>query len=205
MPIRRRRGLLALLASLMLVLAGAAIALAAAPHRRVRVGPGALPHRVCHARRAKAPRVRCHGRNVGKPGSGGARGSAPAAGTVTTPLAPPLEAPGVSAGPESPASETLPEPPALPHVQVSAVEYHYTLSRVSVPAGKVVFQFIDDGEDEHNLNVNSAEGVREATFADTAPKGVVNQTIVLKAGSYKLFCSLPGHEQKGMKATLTVE
>jgi uncharacterized cupredoxin-like copper-binding protein len=30
-------------------------------------------------------------------------------------------------------------------------------------------------------------------------------SLELHAGSYTLFCSLPGHEAKGMKATLKVE
>lgn len=117
---------------------------------------------------------------------------------------------GVSVQPESQAPEAEApaggrEPPVLAHVQVSAREYGYTLSRSTVPAGKVVFQFVNNGEDEHNLNVNSAEGSREGSFPNTPSKGIVNQAIMLKAGSYTLFCTLPEHEKKGMKATLTVE
>ena len=194
---RSRPATLALLVCLPLVLIGAALALGATPHRRVKIGPGALPHRVCQARRAKRA---CRHSSATKPSSTSPQPVAP---TGTTPTAPSeSQAPS---GPAPPTEETSAEPPSVPHVQVSAVEYHYTLSRASVPAGKVVFQFVDKGEDEHNLNIDDAEGAREAEFGDTPPKGVVNQTVVLKAGTYRLFCSLPGHEQKGMKATLTVE
>ena len=97
------------------------------------------------------------------------------------------------------------EPPSLPHVQVSAVEYAFTLSRTTVPAGKVVLQFVNDGQDEHNLKVAPAEGPLAGSF-ETAPAKAVSQlTLELHPGSYTLFCSLPTHEQKGMKATLTVE
>jgi plastocyanin len=197
----RRRATLALLVCLPLVLAGAAIALGATSHRRVRIGPGALPHRACHARwAANSSRERaCRRAGSTKPTQ-----VEPVAPTGTPPSTLP-EAPPIPTGAAPPTEEASAEPPSVPHVQVSAVEYHYTLSRASVPAGKVVFQFVDKGEDEHNLNVDDAEGAREAEFPDTPPKGVVNQTVVLKAGTYKLFCSLPGHEQKGMKATLTVE
>ena len=64
-----------------------------------------------------------------------------------------------------------------------------------MPAGKVILEFVNNGQDEHNLNALGGEG--ELTVKD--------QAVVLKAGSYTLFCSLPEHEQKGMKATLLVQ
>ena len=91
------------------------------------------------------------------------------------------------------------------HVQVVAVEYHYTLSRTTVPAGKVAIQFVDDGQDEHNLNVLSGEGEVEAKFPTTVSHGMREQTVNLRKGSFTLFCSLPEHEAKGMHATLTVQ
>jgi plastocyanin len=97
------------------------------------------------------------------------------------------------------------EPPVLPHVQVSAVEYAFTLSRTTVPAGKVVLQFVNDGQDEHNLEVAPPEGPLAGSFETAPAKAVSNLTVELHPGSYTLFCSLPTHEQKGMKATLTVE
>jgi plastocyanin len=97
------------------------------------------------------------------------------------------------------------EPPSLPHVQVSAVEYAFTLSRTTVPAGKVMLQFVNDGQDEHNLRVAPPEGPLVGSFETVPAKAVSNLTVELHPGSFTLFCSLPTHEQKGMKATLTVE
>jgi plastocyanin len=97
-------------------------------------------------------------------------------------------------------------PPTVPHVQITAVEYSFTLSRTTVPAGKVIFQFVNHGQDEHNLNVApNSEGAVAGTFSNLQSQGVSNQEIELKPGSYTLFCSLPEHEKKGMKATLVVE
>jgi plastocyanin len=118
---------------------------------------------------------------------------------LPTPATTPSEAP-----PSESPSEV--EPPSVPHVQVSAVEYSYTLSRTSVPAGKVILQFVNDGQDEHNLQISEGEeGPLAGSFADTPSKGVGQLQLEMRSGSYTLFCSLHGHEAKGMKATLTVE
>jgi len=88
---------------------------------------------------------------------------------------------------------------------VTAVEYSFALSRTSVPAGKVIFEFVNHGQDEHNLNVAPAEGPLAGSFANTPASGVRDQELELRPGTYTLFCSLPEHEKKGMKATLVVE
>jgi plastocyanin len=108
---------------------------------------------------------------------------------------------------EAPATpgETPGSPPVITHIQVTSVEYHYTLSKTTVPAGKVAFDFVNDGQDEHNLNVLSSEESLTGSFPDTVSKGVRDQTIEMRPGTYTLFCSLPEHEAKGMKATLTVQ
>ena len=105
-----------------------------------------------------------------------------------------------------PTEETHTPPPSIAHVQVTSVEYHFTLSRTTVPAGKVAFQFVNNGQDEHNLNVlSNGEGSLTGSFPNTLSKEVRSQTFEMRPGSYTLFCSLPEHESKGMKATLTVE
>jgi plastocyanin len=106
---------------------------------------------------------------------------------------------------EADVPQSEPEPPSIPHVQVNAVEYSFSLSRTSVPAGKVVLEFRNDGQDEHNLNIAPAEGPSEEPVGNTPSQGVDDVNLEMHPGSYTLFCSLPTHEAKGMKATLTVE
>ncbi|HEX4484288.1 MAG TPA: plastocyanin/azurin family copper-binding protein [Solirubrobacteraceae bacterium] len=133
----------------------------------------------------------------------GAEASVP---VIAAPLAPVVIAAPPEAeqpAPESPEPE--PEPPSIPHVQVNAVEYSFSLSRTSVPAGKVVLEFRNDGQDPHNLNIEPSEGPSEEPVGNTPSQGVDDVNLEMHPGSYTLFCSLPTHEAKGMKATLTVE
>jgi plastocyanin len=168
-----------------------------------------------HAKRAKRCRSRHTPAKTAKPLTPAPLTPAPLL-SVPAVVAPPAPLPSVLASSPTPAttpgegplSETPSEvePPSVPHVQVSAVEYSYTLSRTSVPAGKVILQFVNDGQDEHNLQISEGEeGPLAGSFADTPSKGVGQLQLEMRSGSYTLFCSLHGHEAKGMKATLTVE
>jgi plastocyanin len=111
----------------------------------------------------------------------------------------------------TPASEAPPEapapgptaPPSVPHVLVTAVEWRFSLSRTNVPAGKVVLQLVNHGQDEHNLPAVS-EGSLAGSLPNTLPGEDRQLTLDMPAGTYTLFCSLPEHEQRGMKATLVV-
>ena len=121
------------------------------------------------------------------------------------PVAPAPSSEGTKSGEGDGETGESVEPPSIPHVQVSAVEYAFTLSRTSVPAGKVIFQFVNNGQDEHNLKIAPSEGPLAGSFANTPSKGISDLQLEIQPGEYTLFCSLPTHEQKGMKATLTVE
>ncbi|HEY4997398.1 MAG TPA: plastocyanin/azurin family copper-binding protein, partial [Solirubrobacteraceae bacterium] len=152
---------------------------------------------------------------------GGASSHAPTSGTPTgasaTPLAGGVPSVPTTLGASAPTSSSAPgtgqageasppsAPPTVPRVQITAVEYSFTLSRATVPAGKVILEFVNQGQDEHNLNVVPAEGPVAGAFANTPSKGISDQQVILRSGTYTLFCSLPEHKQKGMKATLLVE
>jgi plastocyanin len=169
-----------------------------------------------HAKRAERCRDRHASRKPAKPVTPAPAPLVPAAllsvPTVTAPPAP-LAAPVVSSpAPATTPSEAPPgetpsevEPPSVPHVQVSAVEYSFTLSRTNVPAGEVVLEFVNNGQDEHNLHLENGEGPLSESVGNTPSKGVDDLHLQMRPGSYTLFCSLPTHEARGMKATLTVE
>jgi hypothetical protein len=171
--------------------------------RRSRHGHGAAHHKA-RCRRSHKPR---QGASSTRPTTGPL--PAGPAGAIEEGSTPPSVpgAPGTPGGGEGGAGGEGGggSPPALVHVQVTAVEFHFTLSRTTVPAGKIAFQFVNNGQDEHNLNVLSGGGSLEGTFPTTESHGMQQQTMTLKKGTFTLFCSLPEHEAKGMHSTLTVQ
>ncbi len=169
-------------------------------------------HRRCTTRRRKGKpsshrAARCPAKHHA-PAKHPASPTTPSSGSTTGTGTLPATSPSGSGAPAPTGSgETpiTPKPPEVPRVQVTAVEYKFTLSRTTVPAGKVILEFDNKGQDEHNLNVLSGGGELTSSFANEIPGGVTQETVDLKPGSYMLFCSLPEHEAKGMKATLVVE
>ena len=115
-------------------------------------------------------------------------------------------APPAPGGQQPPAGRPVSEPaPVASRAQVTAVEYKLTLSRTQVNAGTTTIELIDGGQDEHNLHVRSGAGGRDiAAFPTIKPGQHVDEHIELAPGTYTFYCSLPGHEALGMKATFTV-
>jgi plastocyanin len=100
---------------------------------------------------------------------------------------------------ESRAADTQPA-----RLQVSAHEFRYTLSRTQIRAGHVIVQLVNYGEDDHNLRLRR-RGVKYVhRIGRTAPDEMSELRTRLHAGTFKLWCSLPGHAAAGMKATLRV-
>jgi plastocyanin len=118
------------------------------------------------------------------------------------PAQPPV--PDSTPAPPSPAPD--PDPgPAPARLSVQAEEYSYTLSRPSVPAGDVIVELDNRGEDPHNLNlqpVGTDSPPLQISKIESQEQGTARFT--LPAGTYRLWCSLPEHDQMGMHATLTV-
>ncbi|MEP6909546.1 MAG: hypothetical protein ABI896_03835 [Actinomycetota bacterium] len=92
----------------------------------------------------------------------------------------------------------------LSRVQVVAVEFHYRLSRVRVPAGPVRIELANFGQDEHNLRLQrvGSSTVYQLPKALPGERRILN--LRLKPGVYRLSCSLADHATLGMHATLRV-
>ena len=127
----------------------------------------------------------------------GAPGSTP--GEALAPALPGVPAVGAGGPGEGSPGGAVKEaaPASIPHVQVVAVEYHYTLSRTTVPAGKVVLQFVNNGQDEHNLNVLAGEGELEAAFPKTVSHGVRETTMKSAKAASRSSAPCPNTSRKG--------
>ncbi|HEY7255772.1 MAG TPA: plastocyanin/azurin family copper-binding protein [Solirubrobacterales bacterium] len=124
--------------------------------------------------------------------------------TCARPPAPP----GLGGGaPTAPGAGQQPseEGPTVGRLGVKASEYKFVLSRPSLQAGEAIVELDNQGEDPHNLNLQLADGEGpEYHVGEVGSQKRTSQRFTLPAGTYRLWCSIPGHEELGMKATLTV-
>ena len=77
-------------------------------------------------------------------------------------------------------------------------------STLSAKAGKVSIAYENKSPIEHNLTIESSSGATVGA-TETFTGGSKTLTVTLKPGTYKFFCSVPGHRQAGMEGTLTVK
>jgi plastocyanin len=116
------------------------------------------------------------------------------------PAAPPALPPPNTLPPEEPQPEST-----VSHLGVKAVEWSYTLSRPEVTAGKVIVELNNQGEDSHNLKLQrEGSGDLPLVVPEAAPETHTTASFNLPAGTYRLYCSLFEHDNKGMHATLLV-
>jgi plastocyanin len=80
----------------------------------------------------------------------------------------------------------------------------YDKTSLTAKAGKVSIDFTNMSPEEHNMTLASSSGaVVGAT--PTFQGGSKTLTLNLKPGTYKFFCTVPGHRAAGMEGTLTVQ
>jgi plastocyanin len=75
----------------------------------------------------------------------------------------------------------------------------FTASKATAPAGKVTINFDNTSGVPHNIAI-AGKGKTPIT-----PNGKGSFTATYAPGTYTFFCEVPGHEQAGMKGTLTVK
>jgi plastocyanin len=79
----------------------------------------------------------------------------------------------------------------------------YNTKSLTAKAGKVTVAFTNSSSLSHNVTIESSSG-QSVGATPTFSGGSKSLSADLKPGTYKFFCSVPGHRQAGMEGTITV-
>jgi uncharacterized cupredoxin-like copper-binding protein len=120
--------------------------------------------------------------------------STPATKTATSPKA----TTGTPAPPSKPAAATT----TLQLAANPAGQLAYETKQLTAKAGTVTVQLTNKSPIEHDVAIAQGSTVLGQTPVFTG--GSKSVTVKLKPGTYKFFCTVPGHRQAGMEGTLTV-
>jgi len=82
-------------------------------------------------------------------------------------------------------------------------QLRFATKDLSASAGRVTIAFTNVSPLEHNLTI--AQGAKVLGATPTFKGGSRTLTLSLKPGTYKFFCTVPGHREAGMEGTLTVQ
>ncbi len=80
----------------------------------------------------------------------------------------------------------------------------YNTKSLTAKAGAVSIAFTNMSPLAHNVSIESSAG-KVIGATPTFQGGSKTLTLALKPGTYKFFCSVPGHRMAGMEGTLTVK
>ena len=78
----------------------------------------------------------------------------------------------------------------------------YTRTHFTARAGRIRILFSNPSSLPHNVRIE--QGETELGGTRTVSRSTANAFVKLQPGSYHGYCSVPGHEDAGMQATLTV-
>ena len=100
--------------------------------------------------------------------------------------------------PHQPASQ----PPA--RLLAFASEFRLGTSRHKAPAGVLVAQLKNNGQDDHDLAVRNARGKIVASTGVVGHGALGRLRVLLRPGRYVLVCTISDHEARGMRSVLVV-
>ncbi len=88
-------------------------------------------------------------------------------------------------------------------INVTAVDFKFRLSKLSVPRGSVVtFKVVNKGKSPHDFDIPE---LRKGTKYIAPGKNTTFKVTFNKAGAYRYVCTVPRHIQLGMDGRLRVK
>jgi hypothetical protein len=91
--------------------------------------------------------------------------------------------------------------PSKTTIHVTEREFRIGLSTTKTVAGRVRFEIKNTGKYPHALAISGAGVKTQTKLIQPGTSAVL--LVTLKHGAYSLWCPVPGHAARGMKATLT--
>jgi plastocyanin len=88
------------------------------------------------------------------------------------------------------------------NIPIASSGFAFTTTTATASAGTVTLKAMNPQSVAHDISIKG-NGV-DVKGNQVANGGISTVTATLKAGTYEFYCSVPGHEQAGMKGTLTV-
>ncbi|MHB8646232.1 MAG: cupredoxin domain-containing protein [Thermomicrobiales bacterium] len=95
------------------------------------------------------------------------------------------------------------QPAPAPDNQLNVIEREFAIAtdKTTLKAGTITFNITNNGTTPHNIEVVE---LKKATD-NIDPGKSATLSVDLKPGTYTVICNIPGHDQLGMKITLTVQ
>ncbi len=115
----------------------------------------------------------------------------------------PAATPTTSSTPSTPASGSGGEQKLSLEANAEG-QLSYNTTSLSAKAGAVSIDFTNSSPVGHNVTIASSSGETVGS-TPTFQGGSKSVTVNLKPGTYKFYCSVPGHRSAGMEGTLTVK
>jgi plastocyanin len=109
---------------------------------------------------------------------------------------------GSGGGGSSAAASSPPANAQVVEIDVAQSGFAFTKTTATASAGTVELKSMNPQSVSHDISIKG-NGVDEHGNL-VSGGGVSTVTADLKPGTYTFYCSVPGHEQAGMKGTLTV-
>jgi uncharacterized cupredoxin-like copper-binding protein len=89
-------------------------------------------------------------------------------------------------------------------VQLVASEFRFDPREVTAAPGEIAFLVRNQGAIEHNFVLENSARKTVAEIPIIEPGQALEIQAALQAGTYTMYCSLPGHREAGMVATLKI-